>query len=81
MVGVQTGTISGLLHRSPEIKSHSDVGAAKKHKEYYMGKGGGFLQVQAVTSLMSSESPVACPSTKGAPESELTNWLVGCRFE
>jgi hypothetical protein len=35
-----------------------------------------------VVSLVSPKSPVACPSTKGAPESELTNlWLVGCRFE
>jgi hypothetical protein len=45
-----------------------------------MGEGGGFPQVQAVVSLMSPKSPVARPSTKGAPESELTNlWLVGCK--
>jgi hypothetical protein len=30
-----------------------------------------------VLSLMSPESPVACPSIKGAPESDLTNWVVG----
>jgi hypothetical protein len=41
-----------------------------------MGEGGGFPQVQAVVSLVSLGSPVACPSTKGAPESELTNLLV-----
>jgi hypothetical protein len=42
-----------------------------------MGEGGGFLRAQAVVSLVSSESPVACPSIKGAPESGLTNLLVG----
>ncbi len=29
-----------------------------------------------MVSLVSPESPVACPSTKGAPESGLTNLLV-----
>jgi hypothetical protein len=45
-----------------------------------MGEGGGFPQVQAVESQVSLESlelPVACPSTKGALECELTNLLVG----
>jgi hypothetical protein len=41
-----------------------------------MGEGGGFPQVLAIVSLVSPESPVACPSTKGALESELTNLLV-----
>jgi hypothetical protein len=45
-----------------------------------MGEGGGFPRVQAVVNLVSPKSHVACLSTKGAPESELTNWwLVGCR--
>ncbi len=39
--------------------------------------GGGFPRIRAVVSLVSLESPVACPSTKGALESELTNLLVG----
>ncbi len=30
-----------------------------------MGEGGGFPQVWAVVSLVSPESPVACPNTKG----------------
>jgi hypothetical protein len=30
-----------------------------------------------MVSLVSPELPVACPSTKGALESELTNLLVG----
>ncbi len=43
---------------------------------YYMGEGGGFPRVWVVVSLVSLESPVACPSTKGDPENELTNLLV-----
>jgi hypothetical protein len=42
-----------------------------------MGEGGGFPRVWAMVSLLSLGSPVACPNTKGAPESELTNLLVG----
>jgi len=42
-----------------------------------MGEGGGFPQVWAMVSLVSPKSPVACPSTKGAHERELTNLLVG----
>jgi len=40
------------------------------------GGGGGFPRVWAVVSLVSPELPMACPSTKGVPESELTNLLV-----
>jgi len=46
-----------------------------------MGEGGDFPRVWAVVSHVSPEFPVACPSTKGAPESELTHLLVGLRFE
>jgi hypothetical protein len=42
-----------------------------------LGEGGGFPRVRAVVSLMSPGSLVACPSTKGVTESELTNLLVG----
>jgi len=42
-----------------------------------MGEGGGFPQVWAVVSLVNPELHVACHSTKGAPECELTNFLVG----
>jgi hypothetical protein len=42
-----------------------------------MGEGGGSPQVRAVVSEMNLELPVACPSTKGAPKSVLTNLLVG----
>jgi hypothetical protein len=42
-----------------------------------MGEDGSFPQVWAVVSLVSPGLPVACPSTKGVPEIELTNLLVG----
>ncbi len=77
MAGVQTETVSRLPLGSPRIKSHSDVGAAERRKEYYMGEGGEFPQVQAVVSFVSPKSPMTCPNTKGAPKSELTNLFVG----
>ncbi len=67
----------GLLLGSSGTKSHSDVGAAERHIEYYMGEGGDFPQVWAVVSLVSPELLVVCPSTKGALENELINLLVG----
>jgi len=48
-------------------KSHLGVGAAKRHKVYYMGEGGGFLRVRAMVNQVSLELPVACLSIKGAP--------------
>jgi len=67
----------GLFLGSPETKSHLDVGAAKRHKVYYMREGASFPQVWAMVSLVSPELPVVYPSTKGVPENELTNLLVG----
>jgi hypothetical protein len=58
-------------------KSHLDVAPVERRKIYYMGEGGGFPWVRAVVSQVSPELPVACPSTKGALECELTNLLVG----
>jgi len=69
--------VLGLLLGNPRTKSHSDVGAMGRHKEYYMGEGGGLPRVQAVMSLVSLELLVACPSIKGVPEVVLTNLLVG----
>jgi hypothetical protein len=77
MAGIQTRTISGLIFGSPGIKSHSDVGAAERYREYYMGEGGGFPQVWAMVNLVNPKSFMVCPSTKGALETELTNLLVG----
>jgi len=51
--GIQIMTVSGLLFGSPRTKSHSDVGAVGRHKEYYMGEGGGFLRIRAVMNLVS----------------------------
>jgi len=42
-----------------------------------MGEGGGFPRVRAVVNLVSPELPMACPNTKGAPKSDITNLLVG----
>jgi hypothetical protein len=41
-----------------------------------MGEGGVFPRVRAVVSLVSPVLPMACPTTKGVLESELTNLLV-----
>jgi hypothetical protein len=69
--------ISGFVLRSLGTKIHSGVGAAERHKEYYMGEGDGFPRVRSVVSLVSPELLVACPSTKGASKNKLTNLLVG----
>jgi hypothetical protein len=62
---------------TPRTKIHLDVAPVESCIVYYMGEGGGFPRVQAVVSLVSPELPVACLNTKGVPESELTNLLVG----
>jgi len=38
-----------------------------RHKEYYKGKGGGFLQIWAVVSFVSPCLPMAHPCIKNAP--------------
>jgi len=53
VLGVQTGTISGLFFGSPRTKSHSDAGAVEQRREYYMGEGDGFPQVRAMVSQVS----------------------------
>jgi hypothetical protein len=77
ILGVQTRTVSGLSLGSPGTKSHLDVAPMEWCRVYYMGEGGGFLRVGVVVSQVSPELPVACPSTEGVPECELTNFLVG----
>jgi hypothetical protein len=64
VLGVQTGIVSGLHLGSPGKKCHLDASATEKHREYYMGEGGGFPRVQAVVSQVSPRLPVACPNTK-----------------
>ncbi len=51
---VLTLAILGLPLGSPERKSHLDVGLVERHRVYYKGEGGGFPQVGAVVSLVSS---------------------------
>jgi len=36
------------------------------HREYYKGEGGGFPQVRAMMSLVSSYMPIARPRNKSA---------------
>jgi len=69
--------VLGLFLGSPGTKNHLDVGAAGRHREYYMGEGGGFPRVWAVVNLVSPKLPVAYLSTEGVTEYELTNLLVG----
>jgi hypothetical protein len=71
------GTVSGLPLENPRTKGHLDVAHVEWCKVYYMGEGGGFPRVRAVVSQVSPELPVACFSTKGVSECELTNLLVG----
>ncbi len=73
---VQTGTVSGLHFRSLGKKCHSDASAMERHREYYMGEGGGFPRIQAIVSQVNPKLHVACPSTKSVPKCELTNLLV-----
>ncbi len=77
MVGIPIAGILRLSLGSPGTKNHLDVAPMESYRVYYMGEGGGFPQVWAMVSLVSPKSPVVCLSTKGAPESELTNLLVG----
>jgi hypothetical protein len=77
VTGVLVVGILGLPLGSHGTKSHLDVAVMESCRVYYVGEGGGFLRVRAVMSFVSPESPVTCLSTKGVPESELTNLLVG----
>ncbi len=64
VLGIQTGTVSGLLLGSPRTKSYSDVGAVEQRREYYMGEGGGFPWVRAVVSQVSPCCPWLIPTPK-----------------
>jgi hypothetical protein len=67
VAGVPTLGISRLPLGSPGTKCHLGVGPMAKHRVYYKREGGGFPQVWAVVSLVSSSLPVALPSTESAP--------------
>jgi hypothetical protein len=57
---VPTLGISGLPFGSLKTKCHLDVNFVERHKVYYKGEGGGFLQVRVMMSLVSSSLPVFC---------------------
>jgi hypothetical protein len=71
----RTGTVSGLLLGSPRTKSHSDVGAMRNCRKYYMGEGGGSPS-PGYGESSEYVLPVACPNTKSDFECNLTNLLV-----
>jgi hypothetical protein len=52
---------------SHEKKCHLDVPLTERHKIYYKGECGGFLQVHAMVSLVNPRLPVVHFSTKSAP--------------
>jgi len=66
-MGAPTLGISGLPFRSPKTKCHLDVSLVERHKIYYKGEGGGFPQVRAMVSFVSSSLLMAHHNTKSAP--------------
>ncbi len=54
---VLTLAISKLPFGSPRTKCHMDVSLVKRYKVYYKGEGGGFPQVWAMVSFVSSSCP------------------------
>jgi hypothetical protein len=56
----------GLPFGNPETKCHLDVGLMERHKVYYKGEGGGFPQVRAMVSLVSSSLLMVHPNIKSA---------------
>jgi len=66
-MGVLTLGISRLPFGSLKTKCHLDVSLVERHKVYYKGEGGGFPQVRAMVSLVSSSLLVVRPSTKNVP--------------
>jgi hypothetical protein len=58
------GTILGLHFGSPGKKCHSNASVAERHREYYMGEGGGFPWVQAVVNQVSPCCPWLVPTPR-----------------
>jgi len=59
--------ISRLPFWSPRTKWHLGAGPMARHKEYYKGEGGGFLEVQPIVSLVSRCLPMARLCTNRVP--------------
>ncbi len=66
VAGAPTLVTVGLPLGSLGTKCHLDVGPVGNHKVYYKREGGGFPQIRVVMSFVSSNLPMARPSTKGA---------------
>jgi len=66
-VGVPTLEISGIPFGSHGTKCHLNVDLVERYIVYYKGEGGGFPQVRAVVSFVSSSLPVVRLRTKSAP--------------
>jgi len=59
--------ILGLPFRSPRTKWHLGVSLMAKHKVYYKGEGGGFLEIWAVMNIINMCLPVVRLCTKKVP--------------
>jgi hypothetical protein len=79
VLGVQTGTVSGLLLRSPKTKSHLDVGSWRGTEYTIWGK------VVASPKFgpwwVQSHPWLVLPPRVLQNVNYLTCWLVWCRFE
>jgi len=74
ITGILIMRISGLPLGSPGTKWHLGASPVAKHKVYYKGEGGGFLQVRALMNFVSSCLPMVRLCTKVPPLR--TNQLV-----
>ncbi len=65
--------------RKAEFRDKKSFGCRcrKETQRILYAEGGGFPRARAVVSIVSQELLWVCFSTKGAPECELTNLLVG----
>ncbi len=78
--GVPILAISRIPLGSPGTKSHLDVGLVERHRVCYKGEGGGFLQVWAVVSLVSSSCMWLVLTLKVFQLCTNHLVLVSCRF-
>jgi hypothetical protein len=67
MIGVPILGIVGLSTWESWEKWHLGVAPMASHRKYHKEEGDGFLQVQAMVSLVILCMPMACACTKNAP--------------
>jgi hypothetical protein len=70
------GWISGFQLGSPRKNSHLGVGAAERHRVYYMGDGAGIPQVRAVVCLVVQSARGLSQHLRVFRNCELTTWVV-----